>query len=608
MSNCKICNNSAKWEGGGLFNYSGNVFNLLIYNNYAQYYGGGACNEATARMYNCTVYKNRTEEVRCGIYNSGEITNCISWNNFGGDISNKRDVRNCCFGEADGRYGNIRANPLFVNISGDASTWDFRLQNGSPCVDAGSTVKFPEMDIEGKPRPGGDGKVCMGAYESPDEYLSGLPRLPAGIFYVSISGDDSNSGLSWDAPLRNIITALDKIPYDEDLYDIWVSEGTYAEQQTLVIPGRASLYGAFSGRESAPSERNITEHPTVIDGQNEHRCVKNSGVLDGFHITRGKAIEAAGVMNSGTVAHCDIYKNNGVGSLSSYGGGISNGGMMLNCSIYQNTVNAPTSVGGGISNGGTAMDCRVYQNTAEGEKSSGGGIYNNWELINCTIYDNQAGKGGGMYNRGITSDCLVYENSASISGGGIYNEFGRTINCVVYRNKAQESGGGIYNRLGELTNCTIIANDAILGGGIDALNGTITNCISWNNSAEDVSTYTTQIRFSCFREAPSEDGNIAQDPMFMNVSGDSSSWDFRLKPESPCIDSGTSEEAPGTDILGVRRPQGSGVDMGAYEWVFTSLRQRLIDAILGRGTMDNDDMNGDGKVDSADLIGLLLEE
>ena len=48
--------------------------------------------------------------------------------------------------------------------------------------------------------------------------------------------------------------------------------------------------------------------------------------------------------------------------------------------------------------------------------------------------------------------------------------------------------------------------------------------------------------------------------------------------------------------------------MGAHEWVFNSLKQQLIDAILGRGTMDNGDMNGDGKVDSADLINQMLAE
>ena len=40
---------------------------------------------------------------------------------------------------------------------------------------------------------------------------------------------------------------------------------------------------------------------------------------------------------------------------------------------------------------------------------------------------------------------------------------------------------------------------------------------------------------------------------------------LRLQPGSPCIDAGTTVGAPATDIMGISRPQGNGVDMGAYE-------------------------------------------
>ncbi|NLM72391.1 MAG: hypothetical protein GX181_10605 [Synergistaceae bacterium] len=36
---------------------------------------------------------------------------------------------------------------------------------------------------------------------------------------------------------------------------------------------------------------------------------------------------------------------------------------------------------------------------------------------------------------------------------------------------------------------------------------------------------------------------------------------------SPAIDAGTSEGAPATDQRGVKRPQGSGIDIGAYEFM-----------------------------------------
>ena len=49
---------------------------------------------------------------------------------------------------------------------------------------------------------------------------------------------------------------------------------------------------------------------------------------------------------------------------------------------------------------------------------------------------------------------------------------------------------------------------------------------------------------------------------------DAKSFDFRLRPDSPAIDSGIADRAPETDFAGRRRPQGSRVDIGAWEFDF----------------------------------------
>ncbi len=57
-------------------------------------------------------------------------------------------------------------------------------------------------------------------------------------------------------------------------------------------------------------------------------------------------------------------------------------------------------------------------------------------------------------------------------------------------------------------------------------------------------------------------GNINSDPNF--VGGDPCI--YHLSPDSLCIDAGTDNGAPETDIEGIPRPQGGAVDMGAYEY------------------------------------------
>ena len=61
-------------------------------------------------------------------------------------------------------------------------------------------------------------------------------------------------------------------------------------------------------------------------------------------------------------------------------------------------------------------------------------------------------------------------------------------------------------------------------------------------------------------------GNITSGaPGFMNYVNDGSG-DYRLANTSPLIDKGLSGNAPPTDLVGTTRPQGNGVDIGAYEY------------------------------------------
>ena len=103
-------------------------------------------------------------------------------------------------------------------------------------------------------------------------------------------------------------------------------------------------------------------------------------------------------------------------------------------------------------------------------------------------------------------------------------------------------------------------------------------------------------------------GNINKDPLFVrkgvfDVNRTTQDGlpnfivdpgDYHLQPGSPCIDSGTLDGAPTTDIEGKQRPCGEGVDMGAYEFCAPP------EVPFKRG-----DANADGERNARDAVFIL---
>jgi serine/threonine protein kinase len=336
--------------------------------------------------------------------------------------------------------------------------------------------------------------------------------------------------------------------------------------------------------------------------------IENDGMLTLTNsvVSGNTGPNGGGIFNDGTLKliNSTVSHNtaSGEGTSGTYdGGGIYNGGTLtlINSTVSGNTTSQGS--GGGIWNGldterpprlagGTLMltNSTVSGNSAAGD---GGGIYNDGPLTitSSTISGNMASdNGGGIYN-GRSSivngmafggmltliNSTISDNTATTNGGGIV--FGGTqasiIFCTIYGNKTAHNGGGIsiqdFNFSNktvpgqvDIRNSIVAGNHADSGSGSDIL-GTLT--LSAYNLIQDLSG-------ANLPTDPSSKGNIVGlSPNLGSLQNNGGSTQtLALLPGSPVIDKIPLDACHingiTTDQRGVRRPQGSACDIGAYEY------------------------------------------
>jgi len=352
---------------------------------------------------------------------------------------------------------------------------------------------------------------------------------------------------------------------------------------------------------SSPTVTNCTFSGNEADqnGGGMHNREDSSPTIKNCKFVGNTAGYGAGMYNvnysNPTVTDCNFIDN----IADQSGGGMYNNddsnSIVTNCTFSDNNA---TNVGGGMCNrqsNPTVTDCTFIVNSAT---NAGGGIYNyynNMTLIRCTFTGNTtAVNGGGVYNNGGSStitDCTFSSNSADY-GGGMYNIYSASptvTNCVFLNNTATglsagaEGGGGMLNQTSatpSLINCVFRGNSEYgicnlgFGGPSQA---TVINCILWADTPDEIYNEIDSIvtvTYSDVQGGWGGTGNIDADPRFVDANNpDPNLWNLRLKPDSPCIDTGDNNAPglPATDLAGNLRiadgdQDGTAiVDMGAYE-------------------------------------------
>jgi len=289
------------------------------------------------------------------------------------------------------------------------------------------------------------------------------------------------------------------------------------------------------GLGNVPARNFIVDGNTLVqchwsDDAIAHENISLGGGLDGFEIKNNIIRDCLhGVIDAKDGAtNGKIYKNVSTNStyscvyIDGYGGGCSD------IDVYENIVyNMKSQNVDDVSSGFSVAS------------EQGGGV-RNIRFFNNIAYNNP---GIAMimpwYSTGVIDNVLIENNTFYNNGVGWQHRGGITLDYPPATNII------IRNNIVSQNNQYQISNRGV-------------NAIFENNLINGFRGYPSEIKGSAYIEG---------DPQFV----DPANANFHLKNTSPAIDVGSSINAPTVDFDGKPRPQGAGIDIGAFEYVITCI-------------------------------------
>jgi CSLREA domain-containing protein len=466
-------------------------------------------------------------------------------------------------------------------------------------------VESPRTRTDCGPVSGGSNTIVLGS----GRYVLSIP--PAGV-------DDNTSGdLNVDgaAPLTITGAGLRATVIDAGgLGDrvLSVASGAHLVLSRLSITGGRAPAGSAGA--SGVAGLGCVAGGAGADGLDAGALGSGGGIFNGGTLVldtvavTGNTAGAGGAGGSGGGVSC----NGGHGGLGGSGGGVYNRGRLT---LVDSTVSGNRAGAGGGGGSGNANPLRASgAGGSGGPGGSGGGLDNQGTLsvTASTIARNSAGAGGVGGLGGTGTGSLGPDGSGGLgaSGGGIFSAAGllTVIDSTLYGNIAGAggagrglpgtggNGGGIAVAAGpsRVRNATVAGNGVGTGGapgstagnpGAAGVGGGL--FVQSTRGADDMQLRNTIVASSLGANCAASSGSAIADGSRDLSYGDQTCPGRRGNPQlGPLKDNGgptatmaigarsaaidaipaRSGGCPATDQRGVRRPQGRGCDIGAYEF------------------------------------------
>jgi hypothetical protein len=400
-------------------------------------------------------------------------------------------------------------------------------------------------------------------------------------FFVATNGNDAGAG-SAAAPWLTLQHAVDSIKPGDT---ILVQSGTYAGCRI----GNSGTAAAPCTLQAAPGAKVVINAPGAANRHSSDLEVENfsstvsNWIIDGFEVTNAPryGIDVR-VTDAITIRNCYVHNSALTGIFFAF----SDHQLVTgNQSAFNGEHGIYDSNSGdfGVFRGNSLHDNHSAGIHLNGDISQGGdGIISGVLIENNVIFNNGVGGGSGINCDGVQNSTirnnLLYNNHAS--GISLYriDAGGSAINNLVINNTIDMAADARWAlnvqdaSTGNTVLNNVLYNNHSFHGSIDVSADSLPGFTSDYNVVMD--RFTTDggnsiLTLAQWQSATGQDRHsfvATPTALFVNAAAN----DFHLTATSPAIDTGTSSQAPATDLEGKPRPSGKGFDVGAYEFQFTA--------------------------------------